>query len=93
MVFVYGDGGECEGADDENVFYKFSCGETLGKCKNAVGMINMLSHTLNLGQESSHWLTDAIMLAEKQGAFKDYTITIYGNVGYGEIELDVIYEK
>jgi hypothetical protein len=53
----------------------------------------MLNHTLNLGQESSHWLTDAISLAEEQGAFKDYTITIYGNIGYGEIELDVIYEK
>jgi hypothetical protein len=89
MVFVYGDGEECENADDENVFFKHPIDETLYKCKSMVEAID----TLNLSQESSHWLSDAIITAKEQSIFKDLSITIYGNVQYGEHELDVIYEN
>jgi hypothetical protein len=89
MIFVYGDGSDCEDTSDESVFLKYPCDETLYKCKLMIEAID----TLNLGQESSHWLTDAVNLAEKQNVFKDLSVTIYGNVQYGEIELDVIYEK
>jgi hypothetical protein len=89
MVFVYGDGSDCENANDEMVFYKFPCDEILYKCKLMVEAID----TLNLGQESSHWLTDAVALAENENVFNKLSVTIYGNVQYGKIELDVIYEN
>jgi hypothetical protein len=87
MVFAYGDGGECENATDKSVFFTYRC-DLLKKCESLVREIE----TLHLGQESSHWLTDAVKLAETEGAFKDLTITVYGNYQFGEIELDVIYE-
>jgi hypothetical protein len=89
MVFVYGDGLGCEGADDESVFFVYPCGDTLKKCKQMIGAID----TLNAGQESGHWLTDALGLAKDEGAFGDVSVTIYGDVQYGDYELDVIYES
>jgi hypothetical protein len=89
MIFVYGDGGDCEGAGDENVFFVYTCDGTLNKCKSMVEAIE----TLNLRQESSHWLTDAINIAAEQGVLKGLSITIYGNVQFGDIELDVLYES
>jgi hypothetical protein len=88
MVFVYGDGSECDDSNDESVFFKYPCDEILQTCKLMVDALE----TLNMRQESIHWLIDAIKIAEEKSAFKDFSMTIYGNVQYGDHELDVIYE-
>jgi hypothetical protein len=88
IIFVYGEGSDCESSDDENIFFEYSC-DTLKKCKSMVDALD----TLNLKQESSHWLADTINIVEGHGKLKDLSIAIYGNVQFGDIELDVIYEN
>lgn len=90
MVFVYGDGSDCKNTKDESVFFVYPCDDTLKKCKALAGEIK----TLNVGQESAHWLSHAMELAKRKGAFKGLSrITVYGDIQYGEYELDVIYER
>jgi hypothetical protein len=87
LVFAYGD--ECEDKEDDNVFYTHKCKEPFTKCADMVEAIS----TLNIGQESSHWLTDAIALAQQQEAFLNINVEILGSYMYGEYDMDVIYSS
>jgi hypothetical protein len=89
MIFTFGDGGDCESASNENVFLVYPTDTALSKCKSMVEAVD----TLNLKQESSHWLSDAAAIAAEQGALKDISVTMYGNIQFGDLELDVIYEN
>jgi len=85
LVFSFGD--ECEDIEDEQIFHIHRCNKTIIKCAEMVDVID----TLNIGQECCHWLTDAILLAEKQDAFANTEVEILGNYMYGEYEMDVIH--
>jgi hypothetical protein len=87
LVFVIGDGGDCGSPDDEFVFYVQKYDGNLAKSRAMVEAID----TLNIGQESGHWLTDAIMIADDQGAFRDIPLEIFGNYNYGDADLDVLF--
>jgi hypothetical protein len=87
LVFAYGD--ECEDREDDNVFYAYKCKEPFTKCADLVEAIS----TLNVGQESTHWLTDAIALAQQQEAFQNIDIEIFGSYMYDAYDMDVIFSS